>query len=261
MTTQPFHHDYPYRLKIQHFDLADLRLERKGRWLRVDPSTPPEEGEAVVLTSAAPGRVRATAEALRAGRSLMIVASAEVLAWARGLATGSVEGHVDTAEIDGVRVELVPYAPPGTSSRRSATGLLRAAAGAARGVLARTAPDDGEVGMAPSIVAFTFPDGARLLHMDLALHAATDARWLEGVVTRFGSPEWLVVGQPYGEAEAVARLAPRFSAKRVLVTELANGERRARGLPTELVTPLRDRLVAAGVEAHVFATQTSYRFE
>ena len=47
----------------------------------------------------------------------------------------------------------------------------------------------------------------------------------------------------------------------MLVTELINSERRELGLPTELVTPLRDRLHTAGIEAHVFATQASYRFE
>jgi hypothetical protein len=47
----------------------------------------------------------------------------------------------------------------------------------------------------------------------------------------------------------------------VLVAELVNGERRELGLGTELVTPWRDQLVAAGVDAHVFATQTSFRFE
>ena len=62
-------------------------------------------------------------------------------------------------------------------------------------------------------------------------------------------------------APFVGSLVDRFGAKRVLVTELQNSERREVGLPTELVTPTRDKLVAAGIEAHVFATQASYRFE
>jgi hypothetical protein len=65
----------------------------------------------------------------------------------------------------------------------------------------------------------------------------------------------------WGEGEALVRHVAAFGARRVLVAELTNAERREQGLPTALVTPIRDRLVAAGVEAHVFATQTSYRFE
>jgi len=255
MTTNAWHHDYPYRLKIQHFDSAELRLERKGRWIRVDPVEPVLDGDAVVLTSARPARARAVAAALREGRAFTLVASVEVLAWAKGL-SGKLDGHADTADIDGVRVELLRYAPAPASGSGPVGTFLRAAAA----VRARSRGEE-DPGLAPSIAQFTFPDGARLVHLDLALHAGTDARWFEGVLERFGSPEWLIVGQPWGEGEGVARWTPRLGAKRVLVTELANGERRERGLPTELVTPLRDRLVAAGVEAHVFATQTSCRFE
>ena len=46
--TQRFHHDYPYRMKLQHPDFAELRVERKGRWIRIDPASAPEPGEIVV---------------------------------------------------------------------------------------------------------------------------------------------------------------------------------------------------------------------
>jgi hypothetical protein len=255
MTTQKFHHDYPYRLKIQHFEGAELRLERKGRWIRVDPVDPVAEGDAVVLTAASAARAGAVVRALRAGTAFTLVASVEVLAWARALATGALDGHADSADIDGVHVAVQPYAAATPAPALHVGAFVRAAAAGLRG-RDETFPD-----LAPSVLQFTFPDGARLVHMDLALHGSTDSRWLDEAVTHFGGAEWTIVGQPWGEAEAVARLAPRLGSRRLLVTELLNGERRALGLPTELVTPLRDRLVAAGVEAHVFATQTSYRFE
>jgi hypothetical protein len=78
---------------------------------------------------------------------------------------------------------------------------------------------------------------------------------------RFGNAEWTVVGMAPGDGAAVVQWLPRFGPNRVLFAELVNGERRELGQPTELVTPWRDRLVAGGVETHVFATQTSFRFE
>ena len=113
----------------------------------------------------------------------------------------------------------------------------------------------------PQIVEILFEDGSRLLHLDLSLHRETPSEWLDQVVSQFAEPEWLLVGQPMGEADALLQLLPRFKPRRVLVAELLNTERRRLGLPVELVTLTRDRLLSAGLEAHVFAPQASYRFE
>jgi hypothetical protein len=261
-TTALYHHDYPYRLKLQHPGLSELRVERKGRWIVVDPAEAPDPASIVVLTSGAPHRARAVVQALRDGARLTIVASETVLAWLRTV--GSFEGHPGGATLDGVEIVLHPAVAP--TEDRPHGALARAAAGLARvrggGPLRSSAlsPDDFPDGGA-SIVQLTFPDGSRLVHLDVALHAGTPTEWVADAAGRFGGSEWLVVGQPWNQGEAVARQVGAFGAKRVLVAELVNGARRELGLPTELVTPLRDRLVAAGVEAHVFATQTSFRFE
>jgi hypothetical protein len=261
-TTALYHHDYPYRLKLQHPALSELRVERKGRWVVIDPAEAPDPTNIVVLTSAAPHRARAVVQALREGVRLTVVASREVLAWVRTL--GDVDGHAGRASIDGV--EVVLHAAVAPTEDRPHGALARAAAGFARvragGALrsADVAPDSFPDAGA-SIVQLTFPDGSRLVHLDVALHTGTPTEWVADAAGRFGGSEWLVVGQAWGQGEAVARQVGAFGAKRVLVTELVNGARRELGLPTELVTPLRDRLVASGVEAHVFATQTSFRFE
>jgi hypothetical protein len=258
--TQRFHHDYPYRMKLQHPDFAELRIERKGRWIRIDPASAPEPGEIVVLTSLAAARADATRAALRAGVRLTVVSSPDVLGELR--AVGPFEGVDAPAEIDGVGIRLHAYDAP-RPTRVPAPARLKASllgadpVGTLRRAVRRTSVDP----VTPHVVEVRFEDGARLLHADLSLHADTSEAWVDDALARFGNPEWMIVGQPWQQADAVARLAPRFGARRVLVTELINSERRHEGLPTELVTPLRDRLVAAGVEAHVFATQTSYRFE
>ena len=256
-----YHHDYPYRLRVQHPEYAEVRIERKGRFLRIDPSDPPTADEVVVLTSAAPHRARATVEALQAGVRLTVVATRPVLEWLGGL--GTIEGSTFPATVDGVTIDALGYAPP--RQARPLGHFLRASvAGARPAASLRRLAEQVQVRyptVEPQVLQLTFEDGARLLHLDLALHAGTDEAWIERVIARFGAPEWLVVGFAWGEGAAVVRHAGRFGARRVLVAELQNAERRELGLPTELVTPIRDQLVGQGLESHVFATQASYRFE
>lgn len=248
--TQKFHHDYPYRLRLQHPAYAELRLERRGRWIRVDPADAPAPEEIVLLTGAAPHRVRATVEAVRNGREPTVYAPAPLFDWLRG--QGTVHGGPFPAEVDGVRIAALAYTPSRPAT--PLTALLRAPLRRLSGQARPPACD-------PHILSITFADGSRLLHLDLALHGGVSAEWVGRAVAAFGAPEWLVVGLPWGDSDALVEHLPGFSGGRVLVTELVNGERRELGLPTELVTPVRDRLVAVGVQAHVFATQTSYRFE
>lgn len=249
-------YDYPYRLKLEHADRAEVRLHRSGRCIVFDP-TEVKEGDIVVLTGPAPDRIRATAEAVKLGHRPTVLASEEILAWLRGV------GAVDepTGEVDGVTFESLPYTPASTA--RPMPQRVMAHMGALKPVATfrhlrerATLPTS-----SPCAWQLTFPDGSRLVHLDLALHRGQEATWKEQAAARFGGADWLVIGSAYGESEGVANSLGAFGARHVLLSDLVNGERRALGLPTELVTPLRDRLVASGVEAHVFATQTSFRFE
>ena len=81
------------------------------------------------------------------------------------------------------------------------------------------------------IASVTLPDGRRLLHLNLALHRATPAPWLEGAVKRFGNPDILVVGVDAGEEEAVAEKVTPFGAKQLWVADLVGDVRRRLGLP------------------------------
>lgn len=253
-------HDYPYRLRVEHPERAELRLWRAGRPVVFDPATPPPDDAVVVLTGPAPDRLRGTAEAVEAGRRPTVLASEGVHAWLGRL--GALEGGSGPTTVDGVRFEPRPYAPPppamGPLGRQllARVGAIRPGAGL-RALRERArAPED-----APLAWRLTFPDGSALLHLDLALHRGTPEAWVDEAATAWAGAEWLLLGAGYGEGDGVERWVGRFGAKRVLLCDLVNGERRALGLPVELVTPLRDRLVAQGLEAHVFATEASYRFE
>lgn len=243
-------YDYPYRLKIEHADFAELRLSRRGRPIVFDPAVPPSTDDLVILTGPGPDRLRATADAVRAGVRPTVLAAPEIAAWLRGL--GPVEAVPPTAtQLDDLGVRWLDYTPLPREARP-----FRPVA-ALRALRERTSWPEAS----PRVWQLTFPDGARLLHLDLALHRGASPAWLEDAVAAFANPEWILVGCAYGEGAAVQAALPRFGGRRVLVVEINNAERRALGLPIELVTPLRDKLVDVGVEAHVFATQASYRFE
>lgn len=233
-------------------------MERPGRRVRVDPLVAPDAADIVVLTSASPGRIRGTVAALRNGTPLTVVAAPAIEEYLgrQGKITGG-----GSREVEGLGIQLTAYAPAPAAKPRE--HFLKATVAAVRpgAALRRLAEVAQLPSVSPSIVEFRFPDGARLLHLDLSLHSATPEAWLAEVSAAQGNAEWTLAGVAYGEGAGFVRHISRFGANRLLLAELGNGERRELGLPTELVTPWRDRVVNSGIETHVFATQTSVRFE
>lgn len=249
-------YDYPYRLRLSHNGRAEIRLERKGRRIVFDPVDRPTPDDIVVLTGPAADRLRGVTEAVRAGVKPTVVAPTSLLELLSK--EGRLEGHSTPVELDGVRFVSLGYVP--APSRPSDALRLPLAAGplsALRAISERVR----QPGAEPHVYQLTFPDGARLVHLDLSLHRETTAEWVEQVREQVAGPDWLIVGCPHGEREGVLRWLPRFSPVRTLVAELVNTERKELGLPIELVTPLRDQLVGLGLEVHVFAPLSGYRFE
>lgn len=251
--------DYPWRLRIEHEGALSLRLDRRGRAVRFDPQVPPEASDIVVLTGTWPEHLEATRDAVRAGTRPTVVAPAPVIEW---LGTqGELDGHSDTATLDGVQIAQRPYTPiPRTTPREAvfkAKSALRRPDRAARRLLQRA----GLPTAAPVVTHLTFPDGSRLLHAALCLHEGTPAAWLDQLVADWGGPEWLVLGIDYGHAEAVLARVERLGARHVLFTDLLSEMRRRLGFPTELLTPARDRAVAAGMLADVFVSGAGLRYE
>ena len=73
--------------------------------------------------------------------------------------------------------------------------------------------------------------------------------------------EWLMAGVDYGEETSFIAQVGRLQAKRVLVTDLLGSIRRKNGLPTALLTPVVDQLQELDLDAYVFATKITMRFE
>lgn len=260
MSNPKIAYDYPYRLRIEHPERADVRLFRAGRTIVFDPAAPLPDGAIVVLTGPAPDRVRGVAEAVAAGRRPTVLAAQELLDWLAPL--GPVDGVTAPCELDGVRFEALPYAPPPPSAGPLARNLVASLGALRPAATLRHLRERARLpGGQPLVWHLTFPDRSRLLHLDLALHRGVTGEFVERAATAWGAPEWILVGSAWGEGDGVVQWLGRFGKARVLLLDLVNGERRAVGLPTELVTPLRDRLIAQGIDAHVFATEAGYRFE
>jgi len=236
-----------------------LRMDRRGRAIRFDPSTPPDPNDIVVLTGSWPEHLEATAQALRSGTRLSVVAPPAVLEWLS--AAGAVEGHSDCTTIDGVTIEQRSYTPIPRMTAREAVYKLQSALRRPDRAARRLRQRAGMPDAAPSVVRLCFPDGSQLVHAALSLHSGTPEDWLERLVVDWGQPEWLVLGVDHGHGEAVLRRVGRFGAKHVLVTDLLSETRRKLGFPTELLTPIRDHAVASGVPADVFVSGAGLRYE
>ena len=69
---------FPWRLRLEHEGQMSLRVERQGRWLRFDPSTPPDGDDIVVLTWCWPDHLEATAASVSAGKRPTVIAPGPV---------------------------------------------------------------------------------------------------------------------------------------------------------------------------------------
>ena len=239
---------FPYRLRMVHEGLAGLRLETAARVLRVDPASPVAPQEAVILTSSDPERVR---HARGLGADTPLIAPAPLLE-----RLSPADGRQAPTMLDGLQLELVPYTPCADWLSRVQGSLTRPDRAAAR-LLARARVPR----CPPHVLLLTLGSGERLVHLNLSLHSETPADWLAALQERVRGAEWLLLGVPYGEGEAVLRHLKGFEARHVLFVDLAAETRRHLGRPTELLTPTADQAISQGIDGHVFVSQASYRFE
>ena len=114
---------------------------------------------------------------------------------------------------------------------------------------------------APSVFQLPLRGGARVAYLGLSLHDGSPTDWVERVVTDWAKPEWLVVGVDHGHGDSVLGHIGRFGARHILFTDLIAELRQKLGMPTELLTPVRDRAVALGLDADVFVSGAGLRYE
>ena len=251
--------DFPWRLRIEHEGLVSLRMERRGRTLRFNPMNPPDPNDIVILTGTWPEHLEATAAMVGAGHCPTVIAPQAVLDWLK--TRGDLNGHSEDVEIDGLRIETRSYTPlplmEGAEAVRKVTSALRRPDRAVRRLARRAAMPKAE----PRAVRIHFEDGATLVHMGLALHGGCPDPWLADISESWGGAEWLVTGVDFGEEVPFLAQVGRLNAQRVLVVDLLGSIRRRNGLPSGLITPVVDQAQELGLDAYVFATKVTMRFE
>ena len=251
--------DFPWRLRIEHEGGVSIRLERKGRNVRFDPLAPPQKDDIVILTGTWPEHLEATAEAVRNGVEPTVIAQEPVLEWLR--TKGDLIGFSDVSEVDGLRISMRSYTPlpfmEGAEAVRKVGSALLRPDRAVRRLAKRAAMPRAE----PQAVRIEFEDGSSLVHLGLSLHGGCPDAWLAEISREWEGAEWLMVGVDYGEETPFLAQVGRMNAQRILVVDLLGSIRRRLGLPTSLLTPVVDQAQDLGLEAYVFATKVTLRFE
>jgi len=244
----------PYRLRIEHEGMAGLRLLRKGRTLRIDPIGEIAPNDIVILTAPDHERLQTTGRT----SNITTVAPPEILDWLGGRT--SIEAHQPPAEIDGVRIELIPYQPQPYTLREFGAvlqGLSLRPVRSAQRLWRRIEAADCD----PHILILTFPDDSKLVRLGLSLHRATPMDWLRDIQARVTGAEWLLLDVPYGEDDAVLGHLAGFEVERIIFTDISAEKRRHLGRPTQMLTPTVDRAISQGMDGYVCISQASFRFD
>lgn len=235
-----------WHLRLFHEGFASIRVERLERWLRFDSIT--RDDTSIHLPTGAPqAPVHGLVKSIQSDDCPTVAAPPLDLQALEH--HGTIDGHMLPTDLSGVAIdamESLPARDTGLPGPRQIARKLRS---------------DRTWNPVPRVIGLSFQEGGRLVHLGCSLHQDTTEDWLEGAVKRFGGADWLIVGIPHGESDAVLAHTRRFGAKVVLVSDLVNEARRQVGLPTEWLTPTVDRLQDQGIAAHPFPPQSSMRFE
>jgi len=249
----------PWKMRLSHHGFAHLQLDWRGQILHFDPVYPPNDDEIVVLTWNWMSRLKGVVAAIQAGRRLHVVAPPEALDWLSRY--GAFEGYVLDAQLNGVSISLFPYAPLSSGEAHGDWSRLKSVVKRPQRAIGRLwerfeAPD-----FSPMIAHLEFPSGARLLHMNLSINELTEIVWIKKMIEKFRGCDWLISGCDYQHDGAIIRHLPDFAPKHLLLADLIGDFRKGMGLPTQILTPVVDKLSNKGLSAHVFVSQASYRFD
>lgn len=118
----------------------------------------------------------------------------------------------------------------------------------------------------PRAAEISFPSGAKLVHINLALHKHQQESWIKAYAQQCSSIDWLITGIDYNQAEIYSQNLSFFNSPLILVTDLLSDSRKSLGLPTQWLTPIVDQLLDifkkenTNQQAFVFAPHASFRF-
>ena len=252
-------HKMPWQLRLSHKGSSHIQMEWNGKKFHFDPSHPVEDGEVVILLWNWPQRIQATVKSLRSGKRLIVIAPQVALDWLSQY--GTFEGYSNNCVISDIEFELTPYEPipPLTLSElaNKVKGGIRNGITVAKQIYRKR----GMPRFQPHICQVTFPNGSRLLHLNLSLHKYTSIDWFSAQKNALPNINWAIVGCDYRHDEAMLQLIHKLPIDKILLTDLIGDARRNVGMPVQLLTPIADKAITQNLEVYVFAPHVSFRFD
>lgn len=192
---------------------------------------------------------------LASGARPVVVAEPSLAGW-----LGDVEAHdPDQGRVAGIGYLSWAYEPP-VETTRGVGDKLRAAVRNPRWALGRLGARRAVPVSKPRCWRFDVDHGHRIVHLGLALHAGTSDAFVADAAARCEGAV-VIAGYLPGDADAFVRQVLAIRPARLLLIDVVNDLRRDAGLPIEIVTPTRDRILEEGIDAHPFVSGVSVRFE
>lgn len=251
-------------MRILHDGHAGLRfIDDDERFYLVDPYD--TSGWADVKGHTARGiwlsggpwadRLTGTRAILASGAKPVVVAEPSLAGW-----LGDVEARdPDEGRIDGIAYTSWAYEAP-VETTRGVGDKLRAALRNPRWALGRLGARRAAPVSKPRCWRFDIDVGHRIVHLGLALHRATSDAFVADAAARCHGAV-VIAGYLPGDDDAFVQQVLAIQPARLLLMDVVNDLRRDAGLPIEIVTPTRDRILEAAIDAHPFVSGVSVRFE
>ena len=252
------HSIIPWQMRLEHRGHSHIELNWQRGNIHWNPKEAVQEGDVIILLGSWPEQLQGAIDSIQKGVDCHIVALPQILRWLESFGTFKGSSHFQE---DGLEVVLEPYT--GIADWTAKEGIRKGVAGMRKPLTAfRRLRQKKDFPTSPSCIAWvTFPSGAQLLHLNLALHQNIDSLWLQGIQEKAKNASWMMVGCDYEEQEAFLQHIVNFEVPHILLMDLVGDYRRQVGLPTKLLTPLADRAIEKNCLVQIFATQVTFRFD
>lgn len=248
----------PWKLRLYHHGFAHISLSWEGRDIHFCPIEPIGENDVAVVLWSWPEHLKGCIETLKQGRTLTVVAPREIIQFLSSFGRVIGASHFEEA---GLSIELFPYEPIPEWSVRGGAERIKAGVQRPLRALRRLYKKSQFPESDPHIANITFPSGARLVHLNTALHNTTVPSQLTQWSHQIGNPDWTLSGLDVGHHDSWYAQIQQFTNGAILLCDLIGDSRRSNGMSTPLLTPIVDAAVTKNINAFVFATYASYRYD
>lgn len=253
-------------LRILHEGFAGLRIvDDHDRFVLVDPhddagwTDPKGRHAAAIVLSGGPWAERYAGAAAIAGdaRRPWVIGAPAALDWLAK--AGEITPKATPATVERFEVSATAYAPrqPRGARRDRVAAALKRPRWAARRWMARAGLPDAP----PAMLRLRVADDHDFAHLGLALHGDQGSAFVAKARAFCEGADFVLAALPRGDEDAFVAQVLAIAPPRLVLIDQTGDVRRAAGLSGDLLTPVRDRLVAEGLETHVLVAGTSIRFE